>query len=300
MADKKVFVSYAKPDSEMAEKIRRDLKKNGIEVRMGGNWSRETDKVFSENIGQYIGQSKCFIALLSRYSIIDQRYFQKELGIATEISKNRNNFVIPVRIDHWDISSPDFEMEIIIDMFGGKYEAGLKNLLAEIKKAPEIPEFVEKIIQRASSSTVAKLLDVLVIRRVFPHDKGAEPAPPELNIVFTPQQLPKEGGSFDMFLDPDSDDGEMQKLRRVAIHRAYSRIPFFLDSQENLTGTGDIDEVDEDDPIELDVPANTMIVFIALGKKDELGEVKREFGSGRPYEDGQEKILWAVYGPGKD
>lgn len=98
----KVFLSYAREDHRLAERIYLDLRRAEINVWMdtkcllpGQDWKREVKKSIKE--------SAYFIALISSKSINKRGYVQSEmkeaLNVATEIPAGQI-FIIPVRLEN--------------------------------------------------------------------------------------------------------------------------------------------------------------------------------------------------------
>jgi hypothetical protein len=138
----KVFISYAREDWEIAERVWSDLKRAGIdawtdrkELLPGQNWKTEIRKA--------IRTSSHFIALLSTRSVSKQGFFQTELKKAIDVLDTfpeHRIYFIPVRIDNCE---PGYERLGDIhwaDLFPS-YEEGLSQILRVLvpeKSAPQI------------------------------------------------------------------------------------------------------------------------------------------------------------------
>ena len=126
----KVFISYAREDREIAERVWGDLKRAGIdawidrkELLPGQNWKAEISKA--------IRASSHFIALLSTRSVSKQGFFQTELKKAIDVLdtySERRIYFIPVRIDNCEPSHERLEDIHWADLFPS-YEDGLSKIL---------------------------------------------------------------------------------------------------------------------------------------------------------------------------
>ncbi len=132
---RKIFLSYAHEDIEMAKKIYNDLKSFGLDIwfdnvfLLGGqNWKIEIKKA--------IKSSKYFIALLSENSVDRVGYVQKELKIALDILDlypESGVFIIPIRLEECEPSHEKLYDLHWIDLFPpSEYETGIKNILKVI------------------------------------------------------------------------------------------------------------------------------------------------------------------------
>ena len=129
----KVFISYAREDSEIAKKLYDDLSQAGVELWFdreslapGQDWQLEIEKAIKE--------STFFLALISSKSTTKRGFAQKELKRVLDILDERPEgdvFIIPVRVDdcpvfyrlqnyHW------------VDLFPS-YSDGLNKLLKVLK-----------------------------------------------------------------------------------------------------------------------------------------------------------------------
>ncbi len=130
----RVFISYAREDKAMAQRLYDDLKKNGVAPWLdveallpGQNWKLE--------IGTAIRNCDYFLALLSSQSVSKQGYVQKELKTALDIlgeCPKSKIFIIPVRID--DCQPIDEELKELhwLDLFSS-YDRGLAKILQVLK-----------------------------------------------------------------------------------------------------------------------------------------------------------------------
>ena len=133
MESKKVYISYAKEDQELANRLYEDIQRHGIQpwldkrdLQPGQNWEIEIKKAIKE--------SSIFIALLSTKSITKKGFIQKELRIAMQELDERPTadiFVIPVRIDECMPDDEKLKYLHWIDLFPS-YEEGLQRIIRVI------------------------------------------------------------------------------------------------------------------------------------------------------------------------
>jgi len=133
MLKHKVFISYAKEDSAIAQKLYDDLKKAGVDLwfdrenlQPGQDWKLEIEKAVKE--------STFFIALISSRSMARKGFTQGELKRALDVADEKMEgdiFVIPVRVDNCtvDVRLQHFQW---LDLFPS-YSDGLKKLLKVLK-----------------------------------------------------------------------------------------------------------------------------------------------------------------------
>jgi len=105
-------------------------------------------------------------------------------------------------------------------------------------------------------------------------------------------------------LDRNSDQEDVRQLRFYGLKQDWRFIPFFVDAKGEIIGEpNNPEEIDELDPIELNLPAKTKVVLIAVGPSEELIKVKNAFEiktSKAPIDDTKSKICWVIYGPEKE
>lgn len=134
MPEPKVFISYAREDQEVAERIYRDLSKSGVQVWIdshsllpGQNWKLEIEKAIQE--------SNYFLALLSSNSLSKRGYVQKELRKALNVLDefpDTEIFLIPVRLDNCEPSHPRLAHIHRVDLFP-LYEDGFSKILKVLR-----------------------------------------------------------------------------------------------------------------------------------------------------------------------
>ena len=116
-----VFISYAKEDNALAERLYSDLKmrelkvwKDSHELLPGEKWEHKIRKTLKEY--------EFVILCLSLSSIKKVGFFQEELKIATALQRKRPSsavYIIPIRFDEFDENElpPEIENLHYIDMF---------------------------------------------------------------------------------------------------------------------------------------------------------------------------------------
>lgn len=129
----KVFISYAREDSETAQRLYDDLKKAGVELSFdresltpGQDWKLEIRKALKE--------STFFLALISSKSTDKEGFTQKELKRALDMLDEKPEgdiFIIPVRVDDCPVSVR-LQNYQWIDLFPS-YSDGLNKLLKVLK-----------------------------------------------------------------------------------------------------------------------------------------------------------------------
>ncbi len=143
MVTGQVFISYAREDLDMAERLFHDLTSNGINAWLdrkkllpGQRW-----KTF---ITKAIHDSSHFLALFSSNSISKRGYFQKELKKALDILDEFSEYeiyFIPARIDDCEPSDEKLGDIHWADLFPS-YEHGLNQILQVLELEKDIPEAV--------------------------------------------------------------------------------------------------------------------------------------------------------------
>ena len=133
MFKNKVFISYAREDSGIAQRLYDDLKEAGVELWFdrknlmpGQQWNIEIKKAIKD--------STIFLALISSNTLSKRGFTQKELKTALDIVDEMpegNIFIIPVRVDdcQLDVRLQHFQW---LDLFPS-YSDGLRKLLKILK-----------------------------------------------------------------------------------------------------------------------------------------------------------------------
>lgn len=125
-----IFISYARPDQEHAQRLYAGLHRHGLKLwrdkeslRAGSDWETSIKKAISE--------SRYFIALLSSNSVMRRGFVQKELRAALDELDSfpeSDVFIIPVRLDDTPIDHPRLKKLHYVDMFPN-WEEGLAKIL---------------------------------------------------------------------------------------------------------------------------------------------------------------------------
>ena len=129
----KVFISYAREDVKIAQKICQDLKAEGIEPWLdieqtlpGQDWT--------DAISRAIQESSFFLLLYSSNSASKKGYVQKEAKIAIKLFSELppdEIFIIPIRLDNIELPEK-FENLQWVDLFTS-YKHGLNEILRVLK-----------------------------------------------------------------------------------------------------------------------------------------------------------------------
>lgn len=131
----KVFISYAREDSEIAQRFYRHMQKPGIEpwldtsdIEPGAKWS--------QMIEQEINESEYFLALISERAL-SKSYVQYEWHLA--LSKNKS--FIPIRLEPCSLPKKLSELQWV-DLFPAE-EDGLRKILRRLNRAKTKANFEE-------------------------------------------------------------------------------------------------------------------------------------------------------------
>jgi len=130
-----VFLSYARDDEEVANRLYSDLTRRGIKIwfdkyslKPGQNWKLEIKKIITE--------CKYFLAILSTSSVNRKGYVQKELKIALDVLDlfpDNEIFILPIRVDNCKPSYDKLHDLQWVDLFpDSKYGEGLRKILGVI------------------------------------------------------------------------------------------------------------------------------------------------------------------------
>jgi hypothetical protein len=129
-----VFISYAHEDEEIARKLYSDLMNAGLipwldkeSIPAGERWEPEVRKA--------IRNSRYFIPLLSRHSVMKKRFVQSELKDALDILdeiRKSDIYIIPIRIDKIEITDRKLRQIHFVDMFSD-WNRGVEKILKRIK-----------------------------------------------------------------------------------------------------------------------------------------------------------------------
>ena len=125
---KRVFISYARQDSDAALRLYEDLRTrthlklwlDKKDLLPGQNWNLEIRKV--------IKNSRYFIALFSSTSVQKRGYIQKEFRFALDKFPEGEIFAIPARLDNCEIPHEKFRNIERVDLFPD-WNEGVQRLL---------------------------------------------------------------------------------------------------------------------------------------------------------------------------
>jgi len=132
----KIFISYAREDLEMAERVYNDLRAVG-----GDCWLDIHDLMpgqdWATTIRATIRNSNFFIAILSSRSVTKRGFIQKELGIAFDVCDEMppdTIYFIPCRADNTEIPYPKISKYHRVDLFND-YDTAIEKL----RRATNLP-----------------------------------------------------------------------------------------------------------------------------------------------------------------
>jgi hypothetical protein len=133
MGHSHIFISYAKENRVIAERLYMDLRRNNCDAWLdsknllpGQNWKLE--------ILNKIETAEMFLLVVSKYSINKSGYVQKEIKEAIEILEQKPSdqiFIIPVRIDETQPIDRELKNLNWINLFPS-YEQGFGQILRTI------------------------------------------------------------------------------------------------------------------------------------------------------------------------
>lgn len=133
-----VFISYAKEDKQLAEKLYRDLQQAGLNP-----WIDSVNLIAGQpweiTIRKAMHDSDYVIALLSSRSVKKRGFVQKEIRHALEIAKEYPEdklYILVLRLDECEPSFEDLRRLHWTDLFPS-YEEGFSDLLGVFKYVSE-------------------------------------------------------------------------------------------------------------------------------------------------------------------
>lgn len=140
-----VFISYAKEDSSIAERLYMDLRKKEINAWMdvkclaaGANWKYE--------IRRAIRDSSYFLLLLSKHSVTKRGFVQQEMKEAIDVLKQipKNQiFLIPVKLDNTEPVDEELLDLNWVDLISN-YHQGFAKILSALAGAKNSPLVVKR------------------------------------------------------------------------------------------------------------------------------------------------------------
>lgn len=157
----RVFISYAKEDKSLAEKLYNDLRQAGVSP-----WLDSVDlapgQPWEKAIRTAISDSSYFLALLSSRSVRKRGFVQREIRYALNIAEERPEneiFIIPVRLDECEPSFEGLQRLHRADLFPF-YESGLEQLLRTIKYVQEEKPALVVVDSEQWGGTIRKMVDI--------------------------------------------------------------------------------------------------------------------------------------------
>ncbi|MCP5116721.1 MAG: toll/interleukin-1 receptor domain-containing protein, partial [bacterium] len=136
----RIFISYAKEDGEVAQRLYQDLRESGLcpwldteDLTPGVRWKNTITKAIEE--------CDYFVALLSSRSVSKRGYVQKEIRQALETLETVPEdqvFVVPVRLEECRPSHAILEDLHWLDLFP-RYDRGFQRLLGVVGGRPAAP-----------------------------------------------------------------------------------------------------------------------------------------------------------------
>jgi len=130
-----IFISYAREDQPQAERLYRDLQREGFDVWMdtqdllaGSNWSAE--------IRQAIRASEYFVLLLSAKSMTKRGFVHREIREALEVvgeMPENEIFLIPARLEPCDVTHEDLGRLHWVDLFPD-WDHGLAQIARSLQR----------------------------------------------------------------------------------------------------------------------------------------------------------------------
>lgn len=134
MSSVQVFISYAHEDVDNARRLYRDLRNAGLNPWLDEE-SLSPGQRWEPEIKEAIKNSRYFIPLLSRNSVMKRGFVQREikdaLDIVDEVRKS-DIFIVPVRLDKIEITDRKLRHIHFVDLFPD-WNHGVDNILRTIK-----------------------------------------------------------------------------------------------------------------------------------------------------------------------
>lgn len=233
--NKKVFISYARKDHEIAEHLHEDLTEAGCEpwidtvcLRPGEKWKSEITKA--------VRQSDYFLALLSKNSLSKRGYVQKELRLGLDVLleiPEGEIFLIPVRLEEC-VPSHDLLQELQwVDLFPS-YEDGLKNIIEVIRPIRLAPDTrLHGAVRYSNIQRVKALLS-----------EGADPNGQDKDLL-TPLHVAakhRKRAALCLLLQSGADPNARDNMLRTPLHMAASS---GIGVEQLLYAGAEVDAVDK-------------------------------------------------------
>jgi hypothetical protein len=225
---------------------------------------------------------------LSNAAIANTRFFQEELDLVIKVSEERtNNFIMPVRIEDCDITASKFKDLHVFKLF--PYEKQFPKLIQQIKKTHKETTF--KKIADISPETAKSIMRFASLSYMLVPFMSDDIQPPKFNITFAHKTFPQSGGNVKLF-GPDVQD-QLLMMRQYSRQNNYRYTAFFVDKNGQVINTEFTSQKLKLKPVQLQLPENIAMVFIALGYSEDLEYAQKTFGKEQIR---RENLLWAVFG----
>lgn len=156
----KVFISYAREDREIAEKLYRDLQKPGVQPWID-SFDLGLGQPWEEAIRKAISECRYFVTLMSSRSVRKKGHVQKESRQALEIAKEYPEdevFILPLRLDECEPTFAGIRRVQWGDLFPS-YEEGLKKLLRVFNYELEEKQALVVVDEVGRNGVIKKLAD---------------------------------------------------------------------------------------------------------------------------------------------
>lgn len=135
-----VFISYAREDSTMAERLYMDLRRNEINAWIdskcllpGENWQK--------TVSNTIKNASFFLLLISKYSVSKRGYVQREIKQALRVLEEFPTdqiFLIPVKLDETEPVDAELQGLNWVDI-GNSYNKGIRRILTVLSQVEREP-----------------------------------------------------------------------------------------------------------------------------------------------------------------
>ena len=283
----KIFISYSSEDYELAEKLFEDLGKDKLFEPWLDKKNLNPGDAWKDRIKEAIEAADCVIPILSKAAITNNRFFQEELEFVKEMSLNKiKNYIMPVQIEKFDINKSSIPELHFFELI--PYD---KQYPLLIKKIKLLHDFTGIVPISPRNVYFIEYMASIPLASLAPMFMGDEIQPPKFNIAFAPQTFPEEGGFIELF-NTDVKD-QLLTMRQYARQKNYRYTAFFVDINGQIINNELPIQKLKLKPIQLQLPKNIAMIFIALGYTDDLEYTQKVFGKEKIL---RENILWAVFG----
>jgi hypothetical protein len=131
----KVFLSYAREDTEAAERLYRELNSYPRVEVWYDKRSLAAGKDWAATIRKALRSCRYCIVLLSRHSVTKRGFYQREIRLALDVLKEfpeDETFLVPMRLDDCDVRFEALRALQYIDLFPDWWE-GFDRLLSALQ-----------------------------------------------------------------------------------------------------------------------------------------------------------------------